>query len=238
MRRLIVRLATLGSILAVLALGAACGTPQTPTDNKTDGTTGTTTDNSNALTSSLIDLRITDKYLGTLNALDKESKSSDVYENVTGSTTSYRKLLWSYGMQLDVPHQQILQEKYTQVDDYVGTDGYWGECVSFVKALSETTVPTGDWSPGKSALDGSLDGSIMQGTVVATFSGKDHIFISGTDHTAIYKGTLADGFEVWDQNWDGTNKNTPPTGAVGTHEIKTKTAKTRRQKIRQNTLSR
>jgi uncharacterized protein YvpB len=36
MRRLIIRLATLGSILAVLALGAACGTPQTPTDNKTD----------------------------------------------------------------------------------------------------------------------------------------------------------------------------------------------------------
>jgi hypothetical protein len=49
---------------------------------------------------------------------------------------------------------------------------------------------------------GTIDGSVTPGTVIATFTDNNGTrFLSGTDHTAIFKGPTTNGFEVWDQNW-------------------------------------
>ena len=209
MKRLITRLATLGSILAVLALGVGCGTPQTPTDTKTDNTTDTTTDNANTSTSSLIDLQITPRNLEILQGFDNTTKA---YE----SDGSYRRLLWTnYGQTLVVRNSDTnllpaqLTGKpgvYTRTKDCGGN--FPGECVSLAKALSDSSVNTDNWTKGRSVIQSS----IAPGTVIATFSGDKPAYKSGEDHTAILKGPSDNGFEVWDQNWMFE-------GVVGTHTI-------------------
>jgi hypothetical protein len=130
------------------------------------------------------------------------------------SSSSYLKLYWTYGQQLVIPNSGTnlyAMGKYTQTKD--GAGNYPGQCVSFVKALTNTSnLNTDSWIIGKRVMDGG----VMPGTAIATFTknnGKQ--FNSGIDHAAIFKGYLADGsgFDVWDQNWDFT-------GVVGTHAIK------------------
>jgi len=106
------------------------------------------------------------------------------------------KLLWSYGQSLDATYKRF-SGVYTQLDDNFGTSNLWGQCVSAVKALAKSNVPTSQWKKG----DQVVNGGVSSGTVCATFSGSGGTFISGSDHVVIFKAPISNGIEVWDQNW-------------------------------------
>lgn len=102
------------------------------------------------------------------------------------------------------------------VDDNQCTVKFYGECVSFAKALSKSNVVTGDWKPGVSLFTYNL---IAPGTVIATFGGSGGGYYG---HTAIFTGEYTysngkrDGIMVWDQNY------LPNKGkVVARHAIKT-----------------
>jgi len=131
------------------------------------------------------------------------------------SSPSYLKIGWVYGKELTVSNSTTnlySVGNYTQTKD--GAGNYPGQCVSFVKAMTDTSkLNTDSWKKGTRVIDGG----IIPGTAIATFTLNNGTQYdpSGNSHAAIFKGYLADGsgFEVWDQNWD-------LTGIVGTHAIK------------------
>jgi hypothetical protein len=90
---------------------------------------------------------------------------------------------------------------------------YYGECVTYVKAVTPGLAPTitGSWKAGD-AVRGNK--SIVAGTAIATFHGGSY---SGQEnHAAIYvkqveEGGDDDGIYIWDQYWD--HKNKPPKDA-------------------------
>jgi hypothetical protein len=159
-------------------------------------------------TTMIADAMIKDVYLEMLSSYD------DIPQAYHTSKSGYSKLDWSYGSQLattDAINVIKIDGKYTQMDD--GAGNYPGECVSFVKSLTDTSeVNTSSWIKGKRVMDGG----IQPGTVIATFmlEGGKKFDPGGNSHTAIFKGYLEDGsgFEVWDQNWDFK-------GVIGTHPI-------------------
>lgn len=89
-------------------------------------------------------------------------------------------------------------------DDYEGTTIYWGECVSFVKALSHSKVATKDWVKGKQVIDTT---NLAPGTVIATFDSQDKYGSVVGKHAAIFRGYVRNskgeltGIQVWDQNF-------------------------------------
>jgi hypothetical protein len=167
------------------------------------GTPATTSGIANTVTNMMAsadNLRILGSFDSVTNAYDT-------------SSSSYWKLYWTYGQQLKIPNSGTnlyAKGKYTQTKD--GAGNYPGECVSLVKALTNTgDLNTESWGKGKYVMMGG----VMPGTAIATFTKNKYTqYNSGIDHAAIFKGLLADGsgFEVWDQNWDFT-------GVVGTHAI-------------------
>jgi hypothetical protein len=81
--------------------------------------------------------------------------------------------------------------------------GFWGECVSLVKAATKSDVVTGDWRPGKNVFAGLPDHGLPSGTALATFPGGRY-----EGHTVIFLAYVRDngkvvGMRVADQNWNG-----------------------------------
>ncbi len=78
-------------------------------------------------------------------------------------------------------------------------DGYWGECVSLVKAAAKNDTVTSAWRPGANVFAG-----LASGTAIATFPGGHY-----DGHTAILLSYVKDAgghviaIRVGDQNWLG-----------------------------------
>ena len=112
-----------------------------------------------------------------------------------------------------LPRSSQVYQKYTRVN--AGDDQYPGECVDFVKVLSNTrTIPTSKWEPGPKVMTST---DIEPGTVIAIF--KNGVYpLTGERHVAVfagftYSGSQRIGFLVFDQNWGELY------GRVGKHHI-------------------
>jgi hypothetical protein len=74
----------------------------------------------------------------------------------------------------------------------VGTPPYYGQCVSYVKAVVTSLPATSQWRKGV-LVKGSLN--IAKGTVIATFNANSQYH----GHAAIYEGQTPQGINVVDQ---------------------------------------
>jgi len=142
-----------------------------------------------------------------------------------GTWTSYGSgelLVWGgYPSIIDVTCQKLKMVgtiRAVSVDDNQCTGWYYGHCVSLVKALSKSNVPTtskdnNHWTKGVKVMSYNL---IASGTAIATFdsngvySGHAAIF---RDYT--YSNGQRNGILVWDQNYVASK-------VVGRHSIKSK----------------
>lgn len=154
--------------------------------------------------------------------------SKQAWDDLVGSNTNYARLVYTgYGQYLDVPSPKTNLKaagKDTMTDDGAGTKDKWGECVSFVKAVTNTpntSSKNGDkgWNPG----DAVAKSKALPGMAIATFPNGSY-----SGHAAIFQEYLHDakgqiqrdvkgriaGFKVFDQNW-----NPKEFGIVGTHTI-------------------
>ncbi|HSN28448.1 MAG TPA: BPSL0067 family protein [Kofleriaceae bacterium] len=99
------------------------------------------------------------------------------------------------GRHADFTHKMRVGTNDTEVADNYG--GYWGECVSLVKAATKNNTVTGGWVEGTGVFNG-----LRSGTAIATFS-NGHYY----GHTAIFLGYVKNssgatiGIRVADQNW-------------------------------------
>ena len=99
------------------------------------------------------------------------------------------------GHHADFTHKMRVGTNSTEVADNFG--GYWGECVSLVKAATKNNTTTGGWVEGAGVFTG-----LRAGTAIATFP-NGHYF----GHTAIFLGYVKSasgatiGIRVADQNW-------------------------------------
>lgn len=75
---------------------------------------------------------------------------------------------------------------------WVGDKPYYGECVSYVKAVVPTLPQTRYWTKGKPVRG---DAGIVAGTVIATFDAAGKY----KGHAAIYEAQTAEGINVVDQ---------------------------------------
>lgn len=148
------------------------------------------------------DLHITFNNLYTLNGfVDYQAYSSDM-------------LLWTYGQNLNAAYEQSVGS-YTQHADIYGY--YWGECVSSVKALSNSNVATLNWTKGSLVVNGG----VSAGTAIAKFESNNQYSQTGEGHAAIFRSYVYDGggvitgFKVWDQGWYKVSGN----GVFATHTL-------------------
>ena len=127
-------------------------------------------------------------------------------------------LVFDSAKDLYAPHKQskiVGNVNALTVADYQGY--YWGECVSFAKALSQSIKVTKNWKTGRNVV---LSGDVTPGTVIATFDGTDNYDNdqSGNQHTAIFRDYIRNsngqitGIKVWDQNYVSPK-------VVGRHDI-------------------
>lgn len=106
------------------------------------------------------------------------------------------------GKDLDAPYKQRFAKNLTRMADYKGY--YWGQCVSFVKALSQNTENTNSWRKGQNVAEAIKQGTIPVGTAIATFFGRRGTYAG---HTAFYAGAdispegKINYIWVYDQNW-------------------------------------
>jgi hypothetical protein len=104
------------------------------------------------------------------------------------------------GQDIDAPFKERYGDNFTRLADYKGY--YWGQCVSFVKALSKNTAKTREWRRGESVIDAIKSGTITEGTAIATFPRGRYY-----GHAAFYAGAdiSPDGkvnyIWLYDQNW-------------------------------------
>lgn len=75
---------------------------------------------------------------------------------------------------------------------WVGAAPYYGECVSYVKAVTPGLPSTAHWGKGE-LVKGNA--AIVSGTVIATFNAAGHYH----GHAAIYVSQDKQGVSVWDQ---------------------------------------
>lgn len=75
---------------------------------------------------------------------------------------------------------------------YVGDQPYYGQCVSYVKAVVPSLPATSQWSKGALVKGNS---NLAKGTVIATFNASGHYY----GHAAIYEGQTPEGINVIDQ---------------------------------------
>lgn len=92
---------------------------------------------------------------------------------------------------------------YLQVNKEGENDG---QCVSFVKALTNIDKATASWIPSKQV---GVD-SIQKGKAIAVFDSRGKY----AGHTGIYIGSDSDGIWIFDQNWSDK--------VVAIHKIKFK----------------
>jgi hypothetical protein len=102
------------------------------------------------------------------------------------------------------------------LDDYK-ENSYYGECVTYVKAVTPdlTLTQTKNWD-GKTLVKGNKD--IVAGTAIATFNGG--AYTGHENHAAIYVSQDEKGIYVWDQWWDRKNKPPKNVKAIGLHLIR------------------
>lgn len=135
---------------------------------------------------------------------------------------SYGELmLWPNPLDVTCQKQKMVGSiRAVSVDDNQCTGWYYGECVSFAKALSKSNVVTtgrNGWKPGVSLFTYNL---IVPGTVIATFGGPNGQY---RGHTAIFTGEYVYsngrrvGIKVWDQNYLPSRY-----GVVAKHSIRSK----------------
>lgn len=107
---------------------------------------------------------------------------------------------WACGSDLDGRHANFTHKMRVDTNDTEVADnygGYWGECVSLVKAATKNNTVTGGWVEGAGVFTG-----LRSGTAIATFS-NGHYY----GHTAIFLGYVKSssgatiGIRVADQNW-------------------------------------
>ena len=145
-------------------------------------------------------------------------KISSTYYNILDQSDGWTLIdgcyyLHYYPDGCKLPRSSQVYQKYTRVN--AGDDQYPGECVDFVKVLSNTrTIPTSKWEPGPKVITST---DIEPGTVIAIF--KNGVYPStGGGHVAVfagftYSGGQRIGFLVFDQNWGELY------GRVGKHHI-------------------
>ena len=75
---------------------------------------------------------------------------------------------------------------------WVGSPPYYGECVSYVKAVVPTLPQTSRWKKGASVKGNN---TIKAGTVIATFNAGGQYY----GHAAIYESQTVEGINVIDQ---------------------------------------
>lgn len=134
------------------------------------------------------------------------SASSDWYSGGTG-IEPYLLKYWNTGALLltfgasktPVTYGSI---KATKIGD--------GQCVAFVKALSNTNgIASYRWKTGRQVMDIGNYGDLAQGTVIATFTSKDnyngHVAVFDRWHWTYSGVWKIDGFYVWDQNYVVSN---------------------------------
>ncbi len=135
---------------------------------------------------------------------------------------------WTYASSFDIdPNymRSITISSYygpitgTNVADYIGQ--YYGECVSFVKSLAKSTIPTSSWSRGVNVIWAYPP--VARGTAIAKFNA-DGTYDSwgGTGHVVIfdryyYENGVLTGILVWDQNY--VYHSNYGQGLVGYHMI-------------------
>ena len=93
----------------------------------------------------------------------------------------------------------------------------YGECVTYVKAVTPDLAlkQTKSWKKGDQVKGNS---SIVEGTVVATFTGGG--YTGHENHAGIYEKQDASGIYVWDQYWDHKHKTPTNAKAVGQRLIR------------------
>jgi hypothetical protein len=98
------------------------------------------------------------------------------------------------GRHANFTHKRETGANATEVADNFG--GFWGECVSLVKAATKNNATTSTWRRGAGVFSG-----LASGTAIATFPGGHY-----SGHTAIFlsyvrSGGSIVGIRVADQNW-------------------------------------
>jgi hypothetical protein len=125
---------------------------------------------------------------------------------VNGTYDGGKHLAWSGGgSSLAVPGcaKRLRGDDNTQIDDYQCND-IWGQCVSFVKAVTHSTATTGLWTKGANVVK---NGNVQRGEAIAVFYGSYGSYNNANGHAAIfdrytYSGGTITGFYAWDQNWN------------------------------------
>lgn len=120
-------------------------------------------------------------------------------------------LKWSYAGNLDVNNKRsITIDTYwgpftgTNIADRNGY--YYGECVSFVKNVAQSTLGTNSWLRGRPAIQ-PLPSTVNAGAAIAKFNADGTYDAWGsTGHVAIfdrlyYENGVVKGIWVWDQNY-------------------------------------
>lgn len=120
-----------------------------------------------------------------------------------------------------IPIRDVPKIKGVSTDDYQGSKVNWGQCVSFVKALSHSELSTYDWSSGSQVV---ATPDLKPGTVIATFNSKgEYANLPGESHAAVFSGFqrrngVITGIIVWDQNYvqsKTVGKHVLPTSGNG-----------------------
>jgi PKD repeat protein len=140
------------------------------------------------------------------NRLKISDKYYDIIDRSTGWTRSGS--FWYLNYEPDgkeLPKSSVKYAKYTTVDDDKPPPG---QCVDFVRVLSNNYQYTKDWSKGPKVMTCT---NIEVGTVIATFFGEGGGY---GGHVAVFAGFTSGktGFKVFDQNWK-------LDGCVGKHFI-------------------
>lgn len=113
--------------------------------------------------------------------------------------------------------------KGTNVADRNGL--YYGQCVSFVKSVSKSTLGTNTWLRGRNVLQSYQSQPVARGAAIAKFKSDGTYDCCGNGHVAIfdryyYENGVLKGILVWDQNYV-RNCGGDNCGLVGYHLIST-----------------
>ncbi|MCX6647422.1 MAG: hypothetical protein NTY09_13845 [bacterium] len=113
------------------------------------------------------------------------------------------RLLWTYGVALIVPPPSPYYwegEACNHYTQHAQNGSYWGECPSFIAALTGSYFNWGNCSKGTCVNMGTT----CPGAVIYYWPNQPN---SGDRHIAVFKDYVSGGFEVWDEHWyncDGT----------------------------------
>lgn len=101
----------------------------------------------------------------------------------------------------------------------------YGQCVSFVKSVSKSTLGTNSWKRGRNVLQSVQNQPVARGAAIAKFKSDGGYDCCGSGHVAIfdkyyYVNGVLKGIVVWDQNYV-YNCGAGDCGLIGWHVIST-----------------